>query len=301
MSDFDLDDIRRLDGGLLLVFRELLRHRRATTAARGLGLSQSAISHSLTRLRDLFGDPLFVRRPHGLEPTQRAIALGPRIETLIDLAGAALARGGDFDPAISDRRFNMSAPEFVTAIIGAPLVEIFRRSAPNATFAIGFQPQEAALESITHGEADLALGRFTHLRPGLRSEILFEDRSCVVARRKHPKIKGAISLAAYCETGHVFAYTPSEVSSDAILPSPRAVKAHAYVPGWLAALALVAASDAIATCPRRLAERQAKVMDLQILKTPFALDSQKVLAVRRIGASDAGADWLLDQIRRAVQ
>jgi DNA-binding transcriptional LysR family regulator len=293
MSDFDSNDIRRLDGGLLLVFRELLRHRRATKAARTLGLSQSAISHALTRLRDLFNDPLFVRRPHGLEPTQRALALGPRIEALIELAGAALARDGGFDPAISDRRFNLAAPEFVTAVIGARLLERFRRHAPNTSFAIASPHQEAALEGLARGEADLALGRFTHLRAGLSSD--------VVARKKHPKIKGSISLAAYCEIGHVFAHAASEVSSDTVLPSPRAIKALAYVPGWLAALALVAASDAIATCPRRLAERQAEVMDLQVLKTPFATEPMKVLAVRRTGVSDAGADWFLDQIRAAAR
>jgi hypothetical protein len=72
MSDFNLNQIRRLDGGLLLVFRELLRTRRASAVAQRLGLSPSAISHALNRLRDLFGDPLFIRRPHGFEPTRRA-------------------------------------------------------------------------------------------------------------------------------------------------------------------------------------------------------------------------------------
>lgn len=86
MGDIDNNDIRRLDGGLLLIFRELLLQRRATSVAEKLGLSQSAISHALKRLRDIFNDPLFIRRPHGLEPTKRAIELGPQVETLIILA-----------------------------------------------------------------------------------------------------------------------------------------------------------------------------------------------------------------------
>ena len=93
MSDFDLNQIRRLDGGLLLVFRELLRTRRASTVAERLGLSPSAISHALTRLRDLFNDQLFVRRPHGFEPTRRALELGPKIEALIDLSPEEVAEG----------------------------------------------------------------------------------------------------------------------------------------------------------------------------------------------------------------
>ena len=71
MSDIDTADIRKLDGNLLLVFRELARTRRTTETARRLAVTQSTVSHALARLRDLFGDPLFVRRPHGLEPTPR--------------------------------------------------------------------------------------------------------------------------------------------------------------------------------------------------------------------------------------
>src|SRR5258706_16011720 len=99
MSDIDLNDIRRLDGNLLLVFRELSRTRRTTEAARRLHVTQSTVSHALARLRDLFEDPLFVRRPHGLEPTQRALELAPRIDSLIDMIGGVMAREGAFDPA----------------------------------------------------------------------------------------------------------------------------------------------------------------------------------------------------------
>src|ERR1700756_5020050 len=139
MSDFDLNQIRRLDGGLLLVFRELLRTRRASTVAERLGLSPSAISHALVRLRDLFDDPLFIRRPHGLEPTRRALELGPRIEALIDMAGQGLAPEGGSAPARSGRRFNLAAAEFVTALIGGRLIQAMRREAPGASLVVGHQ------------------------------------------------------------------------------------------------------------------------------------------------------------------
>src|SRR6476660_1611955 len=112
MSDFDLNQVRRLDGGLLLVFRELLRTRRASTAAERLGLSPSAISHALTRLRDLFDDPLFIRRPHGFEPTRRAEALGPQVDALLELTHQTLSRNAAFEPATSTRDFRFAAPEF---------------------------------------------------------------------------------------------------------------------------------------------------------------------------------------------
>src|SRR5260370_34050602 len=121
MNDIDKNDIRKLDGSLLLVFRELSRTRRTTEAARRLGVTQSTVSHALARLRDLFDDPLFVRRPHGLEPTQRALELAPRIDSLIDMAGGGRARGGGVQPAPRDRRFRSAGREVVTALIGGAL------------------------------------------------------------------------------------------------------------------------------------------------------------------------------------
>src|ERR1051325_11109569 len=136
MSDIDPNKTRRLDGGPLLVFRELLRTGRASIVAERLGLSQPAISHSLTRLRELFDDPLFVRRPHGLEPTGRALELGPRIEALVSLADQAMKPDGGFDPATSERLFRFAAPEFVTALMGAELINQLRVAAPGVAFAI---------------------------------------------------------------------------------------------------------------------------------------------------------------------
>src|ERR1700753_4419677 len=111
MTEFDQLQIRKLDGGLLLIFRELLARRQASAVARQLGLSPSAISHALTRLRDVFGDALFVRRSHGLEPTRRALEIGPRIEALIAAMGEAVAGEAGFDPALTPRRFQIGSAQ----------------------------------------------------------------------------------------------------------------------------------------------------------------------------------------------
>jgi DNA-binding transcriptional LysR family regulator len=300
MSDFSNSDIRRLDGGLLLVFRELLRQQRVVDAADTLGLSPSAVSHALARLRDLFDDPLFIRRPHGLEPTRAALQLGPKIESLIQLAGATLARDRGFEPSRSDRRFNLAAPEFVTALIGARLIRLLNKEAPHVSFAVGHQPQEPVMDALRKGEIDLAVGRFGALRPGLSAEDLYSDEYCAVARRGHPKFKGRISLKDYCDAGIVFAHWESEVAGDTALPGENQVKMAAAVPNWLSALLMVAASDSIAACPRRLAERQAKLLGLQVMKMPMKSQPFTVRAVRRTGDADAGVDWFLDKIRQSV-
>jgi DNA-binding transcriptional LysR family regulator len=287
-----------MDGGLLLVFRGLLRLRRTTAVGRELGLSQSAVSHALSRLRDLFDDPLFNRRPHGLEPTRRALELSPRIDALLDQLDATLRRRDAFDPARSTRRFAVTVPEFIAALIGADLVNAFRKRAPSVQIGLNYLPPARALEELRSGRIDIALGRFGQLPLEFVSETIYRDQYCVAARRKHPVLKGRITEQQYNRIGHVFAYSESEAGADTT-ETPQ-IAFNAAVPGWLAVLMIVARSDAIATCPRKLAERQARLLGLQVIKTPFEPYAIEVSAVRRAGSQDAGIDWLLGQVREAI-
>src|SRR6185437_3185176 len=298
MGDIDLNNIRRMDGGLLLVFRGLLRLRRTTAVGRELGLSQSAVSHALSRLRDLFDDPLFIRRPHGLEPTRRALELSPRIDALLDQLDATLRRRDAFDPARSTRRFAVTVPEFIAALIGADLVNAFRKRAPSVQIGLNYLPPARALEELRSGRIDIALGRFGQLPLEFVSETIYRDQYCVAARRKHPVLKGRITEQQYNRIGHVFAYSESEAGADTT-ETPQ-IAFNAAVPGWLAVLMIVARSDAIATCPRKLAERQARLLGLQVIKTRFEPYAIEVSAVRRAGSQDAGIDWLLGQVREAI-
>lgn len=299
MSDIDTNQLRRLDGGLLLVFRELLRTRRASTVAERLGLSQSAISHALGRLRDLFDDQLFIRRPHGFEPTRRALELGPQIDHIIDLAGQAMSPNAGFDPARSERVFVVGAPEFVTALIGAELINQLRQCAPGVTFVVVHMAEEDAFKALRQGSVDLALGRFGASRPGFVTEHLYDDRYCVAVRQGHPKVAGAIDFEAYRTIGHVFARSESETGGDTG-DDALSIARLAAVPQWLTVLVLVASTDALATCPRRLAERHAEKLGLQVLDPPFVPLVISVSSVRRSGVDDAGVTWFLDQVRQAA-
>jgi DNA-binding transcriptional LysR family regulator len=300
MGDIDRTDIRKLDGSLLLVFRELARTRRTTEAARRLGITQSTVSHALARLRDLFGDPLFVRRPHGLEPTPRALELAPRIDSLIDMVGAVMTPNG-FDPARSERRFRLATAEFVAALVGGPLAMTFRREAPRASFNIDFLTGGATLDVLRRGEIDLVLGQFLRLPPGVEATLLYQDRYCIVARKRHPKIKGTIDGRTYVGLPNIFVGRSGETGiTDATLPDPAIVSTMAVVPRWLTALTMVATSDAIATCPRRLAERMAGFLRLQVIDVEFAGPRFAISAVRRSGDADAGIDWLVDAVRAAI-
>ena len=105
-----------LDLNLLRVFDAIMDERSTTRAGERLGVTQSAVSHALARLRDLLGDELFIRTPAGMEPTPRARGLAPRLRDGLLQLHAALAEEV-FDPASSARRFTLLVNPYACAVL----------------------------------------------------------------------------------------------------------------------------------------------------------------------------------------
>lgn len=302
MSEIDEMKIRQLDGTLLLVLRELLRRRKSTEVARRLGLSQSAVSHALGRLRELFDEPLFIRRPHGLEPTPHALALGPRIEALLEAAGDVFGFSTVFVPDESTRIFRVGAPEFLTALLAGPLFGVFREHAPSARF--GFIPLlgEAALTALRRGEIDLAVGRFARGADGLQLHPLFTDAYCLVARRGHRGVTDEMGRAALRGLDYV------AVSVGGDFPSPIEGELEdagvsrrivATVPRFLNAFLVVAASDAVTIAPQSLARAHASALGLQVRALALSLRPIRVVAAT-VARPDPGVTWLLERVREVA-
>jgi LysR family transcriptional regulator, mexEF-oprN operon transcriptional activator len=299
MPDIAIEHVRRLDGRLLLVFRDLLLTENATVTAERLGVSQPAVSHALRRLRQLHGDPLFVRQAHGLRATRRARELAPHVEALVELAGDLYDGGDPFDPASSDRRFRVAAPEFVSARIGAQLLSRWSRAAPGLSLDLRLMPGLDVVDDLISGELDLALGRFPEpTTPTIERESVYSDDYCVVARRDHPSIDDSIDLVTYLTTGHVLATAASEFAPGETVPAE--LRVVAVVPTWLTALNIVATSDALATCPRRLAEFHAPVLGLQVLAVPGDSPIVEVSVLRRSGDPSPEITWLREELRAVV-
>ncbi len=286
--------IRKLDGTLLLVFRELLHERRATAAAVNLGLTQSGVSHALNRLRELFGDTLFLRRPHGLEPTQRAIELAPHIEKLLGATREILAGRSKFAPGGSQRQFRIGAPDFMTVLLASTLVRRVKHEAPAASVSFTLALGSAALDAVRRGEIDLALGRLRKPGATLHHSRLFRDSYAVVGRARHPALQRKLSAKIYTGLSHVLIAAPAR---DAEPVRERAV--FAVVPHFMAAFAIVAESDAIVIAPRPLAARYAKAFGLTVVPSPAVLPPLDIAMVRREGP-DAAVTWLAECVRESV-
>ena len=294
MAHISQTEIRKLDFTLLLVMRGLLRHRRTTIVASELGLSQSAISYALGRLRASFGDELFVRRPHGLEPTRHALELGPRIDALLLQAEEAIGLSDHFDPATSTRAFRIAALDYVGTLLAPPLLRAFEQEAPGARFALRVLRGADALESLRRDDIDLALGQFLRPFDGLLVTPLLTDHYCLVARSGHPRVRAKVSRALFEELRHVVISVDGDFRSltdQAIVDLNLSRRIAATAPTFFIAFAIVGRSDAVSVAPRRLARAYGSQFGLAAFDLPRALPPITLFAVRQEGR-DAGADWL---------
>jgi DNA-binding transcriptional LysR family regulator len=293
-------DIRRLDLTLLLVFAELMRHRKLTTVAERLGLTQSSISHSLRRLREAFGDELFLRRANGVDPTSRAQELEPIIREVIELTRKALDRTRRFDPPTASGIVRISMPDHHCAVLSPPLLDAFLRKTPNLQISVRALVRRAALEALAANEIDVALGHLWRLPEGMRAQILFEDGHRVVARKGHPLLRRPLDLERYLAAEHVLVSLDGDlrgVVDRALAQKKLKRKLAAAVPYFLPALAIAARTDLIATVPRRYAEAFAADFQLRLMPPPIAIPSHRVSAVWHERNDKSGLiKWVVEEL-----
>src|SRR5438270_7074183 len=189
-------DIRAVDLNLLKAFDALIRERAVTRAAGRIGLSQPAMSHALSRLRDLFADDLFVRTPNRMEPTARAREIAPLVSAAIEHIEAALNLGVGFDPAKSAGIFTAGMAEYAEVALVGRLAGAFGAGAPRATLRLLPLNGAAAAEQLERGMIDVAVAHLRALPTTIESQTLLRDPFVVVVRTGHPLAKAPPALEA---------------------------------------------------------------------------------------------------------
>jgi DNA-binding transcriptional LysR family regulator len=295
-------NIRSLDFTLLLVMRGLLRHGRTTDVAGELGLSQPAVSHALRRLRSVFEDPLFVRKPHGLTPTRHALALAPLVESMLATGHDALGISARFDAATSRRDFRIASPDLLGPVIAPLLLEAFEREAPAARFALRTLVGSEAVKALRLDQLDVAIGQFPKRVDGVRAEHLFDDEYVLATRERHPTAGAAVTRRLLAQLGFVAINAAGEFRGHTDADFARGGMTRrvvASVPRFATALEVVRRTDAGVLVPRRITESHARVLRLELRTVPIRMAPFRVLLATRPGI-DAGRDWLAAVIRSAL-
>lgn len=248
-------DIRTLDLNLLKTLDALLEERSVTRAAARLGLTQPAVSGMLTRLRDAFGDPLFIRAQRGIVPTPRAQELAaPLREALSGIE--AMLQPAAFDPARADFTLGIAATDYALRAILVPFMAALRARAPGIRVAV--LPVQAARlpEQLERGELHLALVTPESLPPGLRARRLFEERYVCALRAGHPAAAAPLDLDRFCALDHAMVSLTGGgfqgVTDEVLARLGRQRRVSLSVMSFLALVEILRESDLVAVVPERL-------------------------------------------------
>lgn len=266
-------NLRSIDLNLLPVFTAVVEEGQLSRAAERLGMSQPAVSAALQRLRLTVGDALFVRNRNGLSPTPRALELYKQLTQGLELIASALDPAQAFDPAHSERHFRLLAVDYFETVMLGPLLLDLRRH--SQSLGVEVLPQaDGWQQRLLNAEADFALDTVLIEDSRITGTAVAEEKLVVVARRKHPQLRGKLTLENYLEAEHVVLPLRERriLPLDQILGKPgwrRRVGAHVSQFGNL--LAVASQTDLIATVPLRMAEAQASALKLQLLDFPVAV------------------------------
>jgi DNA-binding transcriptional LysR family regulator len=276
----DEPNLAALDLNLLVVLEALLAERHVARAAGRVGLSPSATSHALARLRRLLGDPLLVRDKHALVPTPRAEALAPRLADGLASLRAVLAPPAVFDPATARRTFVLGLADYAQFILLPPLLTRLAETAPHVDLVARDFPLERPPERFDELDVLVAPGRgLTRADPigphaGLRERRLFRERFVCVARRDHPRIGKKLDLATFVAVPHAFIAprgTRGGVVDDLLAERGLSRRVALMVQHFLVAPHAVAGSDLVITLAERVARAFASHLPLTIHEPPLAI------------------------------
>lgn len=246
-----------MDLNLLKALDALLDERSVTRAAQRLSLTQPAVSGMLTRLRESFGDPLFVRSQRGMVPTARALALAVPVKQLLGEV-ETLLQPQAFDPATAALTLTIASTDYALQAVVVPFLAALRRQAPGIRVAVLPAQDQRLRAQLERGDIDLALVTPEYTPADLHARRLFDERYACVLRADHPDAAaGRLSLDRFCELDHALvSYTGGSfcgVTDEALARIGRRRRVTLSVMSFLVLPEILRESDLIAVVPRRLA------------------------------------------------
>ena len=259
-----------LDLNLLRLAAALRETGSVTAAARRLGLTQAAASNALARLRAACADPLFIRTPHGMAATPHGARIADAAAAALASVAEAIASAPAFDAATTTRRFTLRMTDIGEVVFLPGLLACLREAAPGAGLRTVALSSGGTAAALARGEVDLAVGFLPELREGWYQQRLFEQRYVVLRRTGAPPP----TRGAYLRAGHVAIEstgTGHRIVEQALRAQRVERRVVAQVPGFLAAVMLVARSDLLCTVPDKLAQAAAASLPVQSAPVPFEL------------------------------
>ncbi len=299
-------NLNAIDVNLLVTLDVLLREESVTKAAKVLGLSQSAVSHALGRLRELFEDQLLVRSGRAMVRTGRGEALMVPLRQALGQLEAVVSAGGEFDPCESEAEFRIAANDYGQFVLLPPLIEAVQAQAPGINLRVRELGSEPPTRRLAHGDLDVALtlGLPEHVPPSLYRRDLFKIDLVTLVREDHPQVGDEMPLDCYCHLSHILVSPLGDdegVVDSTLRRMGRSRRVALVVPHFMIAPHLVASTDMVLTTARSVAESYAKFLPIRLLDPPLELERGTLSMVWHPRShGDEGHRWLRRRIREVV-
>jgi DNA-binding transcriptional LysR family regulator len=259
---------------LFPVFLALMEERSVTRAAARLGITQPALSNSLSRLRDTLRDPLFIRERYGMKPTQLAEQIAPTIEAALAQLGDLVLHQQEFRPGEAERLFTIAPNSYVELVLMPALVARLREIAPRIKLRMTPFGSDLAETGVVSGDTAMVLGRIVDPPDNLIVQHLMDDGLACVVRKDHPDVRDRITRDQYERLKHVNVVPPGRLRAGLF----QALDQHKLkrdvavsVTHFLAVPEMLAVTDYCSTLPRLICRSLERDPRLKVLPAPANL------------------------------
>lgn len=296
--------LRSIDVNLLVALDALLDERSVTRAAERMGVSQSAMSRTLARLRDLLGDPLLVRTPKGMDRTTVAEDLRRPLSEALGKLDALVTERTTFEPGSATRTFRVEMTDHAAVAVLPRLVPRLLEQAPGIDLELAPRDGDAE-QRLQERQIELFVGARIQERPGLFRQILFEEHFVCVIRADHPARDRLHELPCYTALNHVL-ISPrgsdrGSLVDDALAEQGLHRRVVLRVPHFLVAPLVVASTDLVATVPARVAGALAAAIGLVAVRPPMEVARFTVAQVwHERNHHDHGHRWLRQTVAEVM-
>jgi DNA-binding transcriptional LysR family regulator len=298
-------NLRSLDLNLLTVFEAIYELGTVSAAADHLALSQSATSHSLSRLREACRDDLFVRNRLGLSSTPVAKEMYPAIKQALDALRATLAEASGFDPGISQRRFRISIPHPMGPFYLLALRAAVAATAPSVVLTFDTVSRPVDLEdNLRDGIVDIAIDWLpVELDPFINGK-LFDDRLVLLSRRGHPLVDVDVTIEDLSKVEFVTLHHRREIEHAPVAIREflkLGIREPVHVSELLEIPTVVAGTDLVGVFAASMGSLMEERLGLQILPIPLELPPVPIYMIwHETRRHDAAHRWLREVVEQEL-